>query len=97
MNRWFHFHRLRFVLIAAILAVFVIGALTTSTLNLGAQGGAWEGRYWNNRDLSGNPVLVRQDASINFDCVVAVLAQHFGQQRHAVSYTHLTLPTNREV
>ena len=67
MNRWFPLHRLRLVLLAAVLVVFVSGALTTSTLNLGAQGGAWEGRYWNNRDLSGNPVLVRQDANIDFD------------------------------
>ena len=67
MNRWFPLHRLRLVLLAAVLVVFVSGALTTSTLTLGAQGGAWEGRYWNNRDLSGNPVLVRQDASIDFD------------------------------
>lgn len=67
MNTWFRFRQARFALLAVLLALFVIGALTTSTLNLGAQGGAWEGRYWNNRDLSGNPVLVRQDASINFD------------------------------
>ena len=67
MNRWFRFHRLRYFILATVLAVFVITALTTSTLDLSAQSGPWEGRYWNNRDLSGNPVLIRQDASINFD------------------------------
>ena len=67
MNRWFRFHRLRYLILATVLAVFVITALTTSTLNLSAQSGPWEGRYWNSRDLSGNPVLVRQDGSINFD------------------------------
>lgn len=67
MNRWIRYGRLRFVLMATVLAVFIVAALTSSSLNLSAQGGAWEGRYWNNRDLSGEPVLVRQDASINFD------------------------------
>ena len=27
----------------------------------------WTGKYYNNRDLRGDPVLTRQDASINFD------------------------------
>ncbi len=67
MNRWIHYGRLRSALIVAVLAVFVFAALTASSLNLSAQGGAWEGKYWNNRDLSGNPVLVRQDGSVNFD------------------------------
>ena len=67
MNRWFRFHRLRLAHVAAILVLLAVAVLTGSTLTLSAQGGAWEGRYWNNRDLSGNPVLIRQDASINFD------------------------------
>ena len=67
MNRWVRFRNMRFALMMAVLAVFVIAALTSSSLNLSAQGGAWEGKYWNNRDLSGNPVVVRQDGSINFD------------------------------
>jgi len=29
--------------------------------------GAWQGEYFNNRDLSGEPALVRQDSSISFD------------------------------
>ncbi len=29
--------------------------------------GAWQGEYFNNRDLAGDPVLVRQDSQINFD------------------------------
>lgn len=28
---------------------------------------AWKGQYWNNRYLSGNPVLCRNDGSVNFD------------------------------
>jgi hypothetical protein len=67
MNRWLAYRRLRFLLIGSILAVFVLLALSSSSMNLSAQGGAWQGSYWNNRDLSGNPVLVRQDGSINFD------------------------------
>jgi hypothetical protein len=27
----------------------------------------WQGAYWNNRDLSGEPALVRSDANIDFD------------------------------
>ncbi len=29
--------------------------------------GAWVGEYYNNRDLEGTPVLVRQDGAVNFD------------------------------
>ncbi|HMT22464.1 MAG TPA: PA14 domain-containing protein, partial [Promineifilum sp.] len=49
------------------MSAFIVVALSSSSLNLSAQGGPWEGKYWNNRNLSGNPVLVRQDGSINFD------------------------------
>jgi uncharacterized protein YraI len=58
---------MRIVSAATILAVFIVAVLSSSSLNLNAQGGAWEGKYWNTRNLSGNPVLTRQDASINFD------------------------------
>lgn len=37
----------------------------TSTGNITAA--VWQGSYWNNMYLSGSPVLVRQDAAINFD------------------------------
>lgn len=67
MDRWHVIGRARFVLVASFLAVFILIALSSSSMNLSAQGGAWEGKYWNNRNLSGNPVLVRQDAGINFD------------------------------
>lgn len=67
MTRWFDSRPLRFAHVAAAVAILAVAMLTGSTLSLRAQGGAWEARYWNNRDLSGNPALVRQDASINFD------------------------------
>jgi len=67
MDKLFKYHQLRLPIIGSVLAVFILIILTSSSLNLSAQGGAWEGRYWNNRDLSGNPILVRQDGSINFD------------------------------
>lgn len=67
MNRWLAYGKVRFVVVATSIAVFIIAALSSSSLNLSAQGGAWEGKYWNNRNLSGNPTLVRQDGSINFD------------------------------
>lgn len=67
MDRWFTYKKWRFLITGSALAIFVLVVLSSSSLNLSAQGGAWEGRYWNNRDLSGNPVLVRQDGAINFD------------------------------
>ena len=67
MDRWHVIGKARFVLVASFLAVFILIALSSSSMNLSAQGGAWEGKYWNNTNLSGNPALVRQDASINFD------------------------------
>ena len=67
MNRWYRYGNLRLVLSALALAVFALVVLSSSSISLNAQGGAWEGRYWNNRDLSGNPVIIRQDASIDFD------------------------------
>lgn len=67
MDKWLAYGKVRFVLIATSISVFIIVALSSSSINLSAQGGAWEGKYWNNRDLSGNPILTRQDGSINFD------------------------------
>lgn len=67
MDRWHVFGRTRIVPVVIFLSAFIIVALSSSSLNLSAQGGPWEGKYWNNRSLSGNPALVRQDGSINFD------------------------------
>ncbi len=67
MNRWQAFGRVRLLLVSLFLSLFVILALSSSSMNLSAQGGSWEGKYWNNLNLSGNPVLTRQDAGINFD------------------------------
>lgn len=67
MDRWHVFGRARIVPVVIFFSAFIIVALSSSSLNLSAQGGPWEGKYWNNRSLSGNPALVRQDGSINFD------------------------------
>lgn len=67
MDRWHAFGRVRFVLIAVFLSLLTIVVLSSSSINLSAQGGAWEGKYWNNRNLSGTPALTRQDGGINFD------------------------------
>lgn len=67
MNRWHINGRSRFIFVALVLALFITGALSSSSLNLKAQGGTWQGRYWNNRNLSGAPALTRQDAAIDFD------------------------------
>lgn len=53
-------HGLILALIAALLLLF------TSASALLAQG-YWYGTYWNNRNLSGQPVLVREDPAIDFD------------------------------
>lgn len=50
-----------------LIALLALVALTSSSMNLNAQEGNWQAQYWNNRDLSGNPVLVRQESSINYD------------------------------
>ncbi len=50
-----------------IIALLALVALTSSSMNLNAQEGNWQAEYWNNRDLSGAPVLVRQESSINYD------------------------------
>lgn len=67
MDRWQAFGKVRFTLIAVFLSALTIAVLSSSSINLSAQGGAWEGKYWNNRNLSGTPALTRQDGSINFD------------------------------
>lgn len=67
MDRWLVYGRRRFVLLAIFLTVFIIAALSSSSHRLSAQGGTWEARFWNNRNLTGNHVLARQDSSINFD------------------------------
>ncbi|MCA9865418.1 MAG: SH3 domain-containing protein [Anaerolineales bacterium] len=67
MDRWYVSGKVRFVLTGLFLSIFIVAALSSSSLSLSAQGGSWEGKYWNNRNLSGDPALTRQDASINFD------------------------------
>ncbi len=67
MDRWYVSGKVRFVLTGLFLSIFIVAALSSSSLSLSAQGGPWEGKYWNNRNLSGDPALTRQDASINFD------------------------------
>ena len=87
MNRWHAFGRARFVLVALFLSTLAIGALSSSSLNLSAQGGAWEGKYWNNRNLSGNPILVRQDGNIDFDWGEGSPASGIGSDNFSVQWT----------
>lgn len=67
MDRWLVNGKVRFIFLSILLTLFMIGALNSSSLNLNAQGGTWEGKYWNNRDLSGAPALVRSEVGIDFD------------------------------
>lgn len=67
MKRWISQRRLHPGVIVGLVAMLVLVFLTSSSINLKAQGGSWQARYWNNRTLSGEPVLSRTDSSINFD------------------------------
>ncbi len=67
MDRWFVHGKSRIFITVSFLAFFIIAALSSGSRSASAQGGSWEAKFWNNRTLSGNPVLTRQDASINFD------------------------------
>jgi len=87
MDRWHAFGRARFVLLALFLSVLAIATLSSSSMNLSAQGGAWEGKYWNNRNLSGAPVLTRQDASINFDWGAGSPASGIGADEFSAQWT----------
>lgn len=55
MDRWYVSGKVRFVLTGLFLSIFIVAALSSSSLSLSAQGGSWEGKYWNNRNLSGDP------------------------------------------
>jgi uncharacterized protein YraI len=53
--------------LAISMIIFSILVLFASPIALFANGGSWSASYWNNRDLSGNPVLVRQESAIDHD------------------------------
>lgn len=67
MKRWIAQQRVHPALMAGIFAMLALVFLTSSSMNLNAQSGSWTARYWNNRTLSGDPVLVRSEGSINYD------------------------------
>jgi uncharacterized protein YraI len=91
MKRWFENSRLQSYLSVALLAVLVLAGLSVSSSRAAAQGSPWEAKYWNNRTLSGEPVLVRQEDSINWDWgsgspAAQVLSDNFSAQwRQTVS------------
>jgi beta-glucosidase len=51
------------------------------------------GQYFSNRDLSGQPLLVRNDASIDFDWSSAAPAPGLGQSNYSVRWTGTLTPT----
>lgn len=51
---------------ALVLAFVAVSAFPTSRV-LAETGSNWTGQYWNNTDLSGNPVITRTDGAINFN------------------------------
>lgn len=67
MKRWLTQHRVRPAWMMGLVAMLALAILTGSSMNLNAQEGNWQASYWNNRTLSGTPVLVRTESSINYD------------------------------
>lgn len=67
MERWITQRRVHPAVIPGLVAILVLIVLTGSSMNLNAQEGSWQAQYWNNRTLSGTPVLVRTESSINYD------------------------------
>ncbi|MEZ4516391.1 MAG: PA14 domain-containing protein [Chloroflexota bacterium] len=67
MKRWITQRRAHPALMVGLLAILVLAVLTGSSMNLNAQEGNWNAQYWNNRTLSGDPVLTRTESSINYD------------------------------
>lgn len=45
----------------------VVNLLVGQTVDIHAADSSWQARYWNNKTLSGDPVFVRQENSINYD------------------------------
>ncbi len=67
MKRWIPQRRVHPAIMVGLFALLVVALLTGSSMNLNAQEGNWQARYWNNRTLSGDPVLTRTESSINYD------------------------------
>ncbi len=59
-----HLPRLFYLLVALFLFLFLPSALVP---RVSAADETWRGRYWNNRDLSGDPVLKRDEEAIDYD------------------------------
>ncbi len=60
------FGKLGVMLIGGIFAGSILLLLLSPTA-IYADAGAWTASYWNNRELSGHPVLVRQESAIDYD------------------------------
>ncbi len=50
-----------------VLLLFVGSMMGGQTAVTHAADNSWQAQYWNNRTLSGSPVVVRQDSNIDFD------------------------------
>ena len=61
MNRWFRFLPLVFVFVS------IFGLLPRRQEGVSAADDVWRARYWNNRDLSGDPVKKRDEEAIDYD------------------------------
>lgn len=63
LNAFYSFNRIRF-LILLLLFGLVWGSATAVAR---AADNSWQATYWNNKTLSGSPVLVRQESNLNYD------------------------------
>ena len=59
--------RLLMILSLFVLLVLVFGLLPLMQESAEAADETWRGRYWNNRDLKGDPVKKRDEEAINYD------------------------------
>lgn len=49
----------------------------------------WRGEYYNNQDLAGNPVMIRNDSQINFDWGTGAPAPGMGQDHFSVRWRRI--------
>jgi len=61
-----HHNAMRTLALLALLAVMVFAVLGSVNGDVYADS-AWDAKYWDNKTLSGNPIVQRQESEINFD------------------------------
>jgi len=70
-----------------LIAFLLLSSMLILAPGVGADTVSWRGEYYNNITLSGSPVLVRDDAAINFDWGAGVPAPGVPADRFSVRWT----------